>query len=140
MARAVLSRRLTAPSRGHCRALSPFDGTFGLFLKSRIAGSFSGVKFKYRLPESWVKKVATLEEFETGATQVSIELKDGRVFRKVLVASSTYIVAARGLKYLPFEMDDIRNIFQFAEDRTPAQRDGWQFWDAWDDQAPKLLK
>lgn len=98
------------------------------------------MKFKYRLPENWVKKVARLEKFENSSTQVSIELKDGRVFRKVLIANSTYIVAARGLKYLPFEMDEIRNIFQFAEDRTPAQRDGWEFWDVWDDQAPKVLK
>jgi hypothetical protein len=98
------------------------------------------VKFKYRLPENWVKKVATLEEFAGGATQVSIELKDGRVFRKVLILSSMHIVAARGLKYLPFEMDDIRNIFQFADDRTPAQRDGWEFWDASDDQAHKVVK
>jgi hypothetical protein len=98
------------------------------------------VKFKYKLPESWIKKVARLEEFANGATQVSIELKDGRVFRKVLIANSMHIVAARGLRYLPFEMDDIRNIFQFAEDRTPAQRDGWEFWDASDDQAPKVVK
>jgi hypothetical protein len=98
------------------------------------------VKLKYQLPESWSRKVARLEQFADGATQVSIELKDGRVFKKILISNSTRIVAARGLKYLPFEMDDIRNIFQFAEDRTPAQRDGWEFWDAPDDQAPKVVK
>lgn len=98
------------------------------------------MKFKYRLSESWISKVAKLEQFARGATQVSIELKDGRVFRKVLISNSTYIVAARGLKYLPFEMDDIRNIFQFAEDKTPVQRDGWEFWDGPDDQAPKVVK
>ena len=87
--------------------------------------------FKYQLPESWIKKVVKLEEFAHSATQVSIELKDGRVFRKVLILNSTYIVAARGLRYLPFEMAEIRNIFQFAEDKNPAQRDGWEFWDKW---------
>jgi hypothetical protein len=97
------------------------------------------VKFGYRLPESWIKKVVKLEQFANGATQVSIELKDGRVFRKVLISSSMHIVAARGLKDLPFEIADIRNIFQFAEDKNPAQRDGWESRDK-DNQAPKVVK
>ena len=98
------------------------------------------MKFKYRLSETWVKKVGKLEHFANGATQVSIELKDGRVFKKVLISSSMHIVAARGLKYLPFEMADIRNIFEFAEDKAPAQRDGWELWDTSDNQAPKVVK
>jgi hypothetical protein len=97
------------------------------------------VKYKFQLPESWVRKVAKLEEFADGATQVSIELKDGRVFKKVLIADSKYIVAARGRRDLPIEIAEIRNIFQFAEDKNPAQRDGWEFWDT-DSQAPKVVK
>jgi hypothetical protein len=97
------------------------------------------VKYKFQLPESWVRKVARLEEFANGATQVSIELKDGRVFKKVLIADSKYIVAARGRRDLPIEIAEIRNIFQFAEDKNPAQRDGWEFWDT-DSQAPKVVK
>ena len=98
------------------------------------------MKFKYRLPESWIKKVVKLREFAAGSTQVSIELKDGRVFKKVLISNSTHIVAARGLRDLPFEMAEIRSIFQFAEDKNPAQRDGWQLWDNADHQAPKVVK
>jgi hypothetical protein len=97
------------------------------------------VKYKFQLPESWVRKVARLEEFADGATQVSIELKDGRVFKKVLIADSKYIVAARGRRDLPIGIAEIRNIFQFAEDKNPAQRDGWEFWDT-DSQAPKVVK
>jgi hypothetical protein len=97
------------------------------------------VKYKFQLPESWVRKVAKLEEFADGATQVSIELKDGRVFKKVLIADSKYIVAARGRRDLPIEIAEIRNIFQFTEDKNPAQRDGWEFWDT-DSQAPKVVK
>jgi hypothetical protein len=97
------------------------------------------VKYKFQLPESWVRKVARLEEFADGATQVSIELKDGRVFKKVLIADSKYIVAARGRRDLPIEIAEIRNIFQFTEDKNPAQRDGWEFWDT-DSQAPKVVK
>jgi hypothetical protein len=97
------------------------------------------VKFKYQLPERWIKKVVKLEEFADGATQVSIELKDGRVFKKVLIADSKYIVAARGRRDLPIEIAEIRNIFQFSEDKNPAQRDGWEFWDT-DSQAPKVVK
>jgi hypothetical protein len=98
------------------------------------------VKFKYRLPESWIEKVVKLRQFADGATQVSIELKDGRVFRKILISDSTHIVAARGLRDLPFEIAEIRNIFQFAEDKNPTQRDGWQLWDNTDYQAPKVVK
>jgi hypothetical protein len=97
------------------------------------------VKYKFQLPESWVRKVARLKEFADGATQVSIELKDGRVFKKVLIADSKYIVAARGRRDLPIEIAEIRNIFQFTEDKNPAQRDGWEFWDT-DSQAPKVVK
>lgn len=97
------------------------------------------MKYKFQLPESWVRKVARLEEFADGATQVSIELKDGRVFKKVLIADSKYIVAARGRRDLPIEIAEIRNIFQFTEDKNPAQRDGWEFWDT-DSQAPKVVK
>ena len=98
------------------------------------------MKYKLELPENWVKKVARLQEFADGATQVSIELKDGRVFRKVLILNATYIVAARGRRDLPLEIAEIRNIFQFSEDKNPAQRDGWEFWDRVGNQAPKVVK
>jgi hypothetical protein len=98
------------------------------------------VKYKLALPEKWVKKVAQLQEFAEGVTQVSIELKDGRVFRKILILNATYIVAARGRKDLPLEIAEIRNIFQFSEDKNPAQRDGWEFWDRVDNQIPKVVK
>jgi len=98
------------------------------------------VKYKLELPETWVKKVARLHQFAEGATQVSIELKDGRVFKKVLISNARYIVAARGRRDLPLEIAEIRNIFQFSEDKNPARRDGWEFWDTADNQAPKVVK
>ena len=37
------------------------------------------MKFRYSLPDTWITKVAYMEPFANGATQVTIRLKDGRV-------------------------------------------------------------
>jgi hypothetical protein len=90
------------------------------------------VKFKYRLPESWISKVAKMEEFANGGAQVTIRLKDGREVPKVLISNSTWIVAARGHKDLPFPLEDIVDIFQSDEDKKPHEQGGWDFWDSWE--------
>ncbi|MES2354409.1 MAG: hypothetical protein V4568_08385 [Pseudomonadota bacterium] len=85
------------------------------------------MNFKYRLPDKWITQVADMEEFANGATQVSVELKSGQIIHGVLVSMSTYLVATRGFKGLPFAIDDIKNIFQTDEDKNPKKRDGWDF-------------
>jgi hypothetical protein len=91
----------------------------------------NAMKFRYRLPDECVSKTFAMEEFANGATQVSVRLKDGRVIPSVLISESTYVVAVRGFKDLPFSMNDIADIFQSVNDRNPTQRGGWKFWDDW---------
>lgn len=79
------------------------------------------MRFKYRLPDEWVSRVSSMEEFANGATQVSVRLKDGRVFHSVLISDATYPIAARGFKDLPFSIGDISEIFQTDDDKNPAQ-------------------
>jgi len=72
-----------------------------------------------------------MEEFANGATQITVRLRDGREIPKVLISNSTYIVAVRGFKDLPFLPDDIADVFQSEDDKNPSQREGWEFWDDW---------
>lgn len=89
------------------------------------------MKFRYTLPENWVKKIVDFGEFADGATQVSIRTKDGRVFGEVLISNCMYIIAMRNYDDLPFSIDDIEDIFQTSEDIDPKKRGGWKFWDDW---------
>jgi len=83
------------------------------------------------LPDDYIAKVASMEEFANGATQITVRLRDGREIPKVLISNSTYIVAVRGFKDLPFLPDDIADVFQSEDDKNPSQRGGWEFWDDW---------
>lgn len=88
--------------------------------------------FRYVLPQKWIDKVnREIEEFANGGAQVTIKIKNGAVFEKVLISNSMWLVAARGYKDLPFAIDDIVEIYQTEEDKNPSQRGNWEFWDEW---------
>jgi hypothetical protein len=89
------------------------------------------LKFKYELPERFVTQTKELEEFANGGMQVSMKLKDGRVMHQILLSNATWIVAMRGQKDLPFQIDDIEQVFQLDGDQNPVLRDSWEFWDQW---------
>ena len=72
-----------------------------------------------------------MEEFANGGTQVSLRLKDGRVFHEALISNAMWIVATRGYDDLPFQPDDIADIFQTDADKNVKKRDGWKYWDDW---------
>jgi hypothetical protein len=87
--------------------------------------------FKYQLNTEQISRVVLMEEFANGATQVSVRLRDGRIFPRVLISSSKWIVAVRGFDRLPFNLSEIDEIFQTKDDKDPAKRDGWIYWDDW---------
>ena len=88
--------------------------------------------FRYVLPQNWIDKVSReMEEFANGGAQVTIKIKSGAIFEKVLLSNSMWLVAARGYKDLPFAVDDIVEIYQTDEDKNPTQRGNWDFWDEW---------
>jgi len=89
------------------------------------------MKYKYILPKNLISKIEDMEEFANSATQVSIKLNDGRVVNKVLISQSRYIIALRGYKDLPFNIDDIVEIFQLGDDKNPVDRGNWDYWDQW---------
>src|SRR5262249_32744272 len=97
--------------------------------KGKRAMSF---KPKHSLPATLAEKVAAeLESFANGGTQVTIKLKNGMLYPKALISNCTWIVAMRGYKELPFSVVDIEDVFQSADDKSPEQRGGWEFWDDW---------
>ena len=87
------------------------------------------INFKHTLPERWIEKVSFFNEFANGGMQVSIKVKSGDVYSKVLISNCKHIVAMRNHKSLPFDVDDIVDIFQTDEDKNPTHRGGWFYWD-----------
>ena len=87
------------------------------------------MKFKHCLPEHLIEKTAWLEQFANGGTQVCMKLKDGRIFKEVLISTSKWVIAMRGYKELHFDPSDIEDVFQNEEDKNPQQHGGWEFWD-----------
>ena len=73
--------------------------------------------------------MSQMEEFANGGAQVSVETKDGKKYEGVLISNSTWIIAMRGEKELPFKVEGIANIFQTEEDKNPKDRNNWVFWD-----------
>ena len=76
-------------------------------------------------------RILNMEEFANGATQVTISLKGGRIINQVLLSQSKYIIAIRGYKDLPFNIEDITDIYQRDDDKNPVNRGGWDYWDKW---------
>jgi len=105
-------------------------GTFAAFLTFESLGAFE-LKYKYKLPNHWIDKVANMVEFANGATKISVRLISGKIICDVLISAATYIVAARGFGDLPFAIDDIADIFQSEDDRYPRERGSWDYWDDW---------
>lgn len=89
------------------------------------------MNFKYRLPDPLIKKTSGFEEFANGAAQVTFKLRDGRTYAQGLISNSTWIIALRGHKDLPFVPSDIEEIYQTEDDRHPKERGGWDYWDNW---------
>ena len=89
------------------------------------------MKYRYQIPDGFVAQVAKMDEFGNGATQVSVATEDGRVYSKVLISGSRYIIAMRGAVDLPFPPETIKKIWQTDEDKSPKERKGWHFWDQW---------
>jgi hypothetical protein len=87
------------------------------------------MNFKHTLPRLWIERVVHMEEFANGEAQVSIETNDGKKYEGVLISNSTWIIAMRGEKELPFKVEDIAKIFQTEEDKNPKDRSNWIFWD-----------
>jgi hypothetical protein len=72
-----------------------------------------------------------MEQFANGGTQVFVQTNDGRLYEKVLISNSMWIVAMRGEKELPFKIAAIARIIQTEDDKNPKYRGNWEFWDEW---------
>jgi hypothetical protein len=89
------------------------------------------MRYRYRLPERLKESAFRLEEFANGGAQCHVRLRSGLIQEGVLVSNSTAIVAMRGQKDLPFAIDDIEELFQTDDDRSPTKRGDWSYFDDW---------
>ena len=84
--------------------------------------------FKYTLSQNWIDKIKHMDEFSNGGTQVTIRLKNGKTFEKVLISNCKWIIAIRGYSDLPFSLDSIDDIYQTEQDKNPSERGNWNFF------------
>jgi len=89
------------------------------------------MNYRYKLPQVLIDKASSFCEFANGGAQATIELKNGKVFKEALISNSMAIIAMRGFSMLPFEVEEISDIYQTEEDKNPKERGGWEFWDQW---------
>ena len=71
------------------------------------------------LSEKWVKQLQKEGETSMGYLIVSVILKDGRRYDKVVVIQSACIAGIKGIKDIPFSEEDISQII--------ASHDKWDF-------------
>ena len=89
------------------------------------------MKYKYELNKTLKDRAKKFKEFANGASQATVILKDNTVFSEILISDGSYIVAMRNETALPFDIAEIREIYQTSEDEKPSRRGGWLFWDDW---------
>ena len=89
------------------------------------------MKFRYPLPASLVQRAASFEDFANGGAVCHVRLADGTVHAGVLLSNALAIIAMRGHDELPFAVADVSELFQTDEDRAPAERGNWKFFDEW---------
>lgn len=87
--------------------------------------------YKYCIPKEFLDKVNSFIEFANGGAQVTILTKSGKSYHEVLISNSSAIVAIHGYDDLPFEISDIKDIYQTEKDKNPKVRNNWHFWDNW---------
>jgi hypothetical protein len=84
---------------------------------------------KYKIPQQLIEEVSNMREFKLGGTQASVVLKDGSVYHKVLLSNCMYIMAIRGYDRMPFNPEDIVDIYQSGDDSYPKQCGNWAVFD-----------
>ena len=88
------------------------------------------MKFKYTLPANLSEKVRHFVDYANGAHQVTIKLKNGKIYNEALISNSKWIIALWGYETFPFDPSDIEDVFQVESDKI-AKRRQWFFWDKW---------
>ena len=86
--------------------------------------------YRVPLPSAFEPPDDGFSEFANCAAQVTIKLKDGRIFERAL-SNGEAIIAVRGHKEPPFVSEEIEVIYQSAVDMNPKERSEWEFWDKW---------
>jgi len=89
------------------------------------------MKFKYELTPLLIEKAKDFGEFAHGGSQATIKLKDGTIFEQAIISNCSVIIAMRGYEDLPFELNEIEDIYQKEEDIWPKDRNGHIYWDEW---------
>jgi hypothetical protein len=89
------------------------------------------VKYRYELPHHLRERASSFVEFASGAAQCHARLKSGSIVSGLLICGGVAIGAMKNEVELPFSVSEVDEIFQTADDESPSQRGGWQFFDEW---------
>ncbi len=89
------------------------------------------MRYRYQMPAPLKEQALHLEEFANSGAQCHARLRNGTVQPGLLISNATAIIAMRGQDELPFAVEDIAELYQTEEDRSPEQRGSWRFFDEW---------
>ncbi len=89
------------------------------------------MKFRHPLPSVLIQRAASFVEFANGGAVCHARLTDGTIHPGLLISNSGAIVAMRGQDELPFDVADIDDLYQTANDCAPQNRRDWKFFDEW---------
>ena len=89
------------------------------------------MKHLHPLGATLSSQASAFVEFANGGAQCHARLTDGTVHSGLLISNSIAIIAMRGWKTLPFQVESVAQLFQTEEDKNPLDRAGWQFFDVW---------
>ncbi len=89
------------------------------------------MEFRYPLPASLAAQASSFQEFANGGAQCHAQVTGGAIFSGLLISDAKAIIAMRGHEELPFTLGSVERLFQTADDLSPTERGGWQFFDEW---------
>jgi len=80
-----------------------------------------------KIDSSIIRRDGPFKEFKQDASIVSVRLKSGKVFKQVLLLYPDNIIGMKGYRSLPFEVNEVMEVFQDTVDLASRSERDWLF-------------
>ncbi|MDP8219099.1 MAG: hypothetical protein P9M03_10275 [Candidatus Theseobacter exili] len=84
-------------------------------------------KYKYKLPDQFLRITKDFDEFKDGAMIATVELINKQKY-KILILMYTDIIGVKNHDHLPFDVNDIIQVYQTEEDKNPKDIKEWNMF------------
>ena len=80
------------------------------------------------IPKDIAQKNGPFEEFKQDVSIVTVKLKDGSVFERVMLLYPNYVIAVAGKDKLPFKPSEVTYVSQAKNKDRKFKDSTWCFW------------